>query len=67
MFCEANFASGLAHARTQISPSKKCHTRKREQHRYERHQCWMREERPKPTPTKDGKTDVRASTERDGR
>ena len=44
--------------------SEKRYNRKRNRYHYERYQRRMREERPEPTPTQDGKTGVGASTDR---
>jgi hypothetical protein len=60
-------AAGFAHPGAQMSSGEERYHREREQHHHERYQCWVREERTKPTPTHDRKTGIRASTKRNER
>ena len=60
---DPSVAAGLTHARAKISAGKKRCTRERQLHHYERDQCWVREEWLKPAPPKNGKTDIRATTD----
>jgi len=57
-------AAGLTHTRAEISAGEKRQTGKRKKNCHERDQRRMREERPKPSPTKNGKASIDTGADR---